>query len=109
MEIRRWDRLVMAEVIRHPHLSQSLYKAGPQRVLSMICDYIELQTRAGRLEVEDFESAAEHLLGLTLGLELVRAQMASQPARSEEYLLQRAKSVAWAFLKIYGVEPRNAS
>ena len=99
---RRWDRLVIAEAGRHPKLAQMLFKAGPAHVLSLIQTYIESQAAAGRLRVADAALAAEHLLGLCFGAELVRGQMASQPKRTERQRHERAQAAVSAFLAAYG-------
>jgi len=100
---RRWDRLVIAEAGRHPKLAQTLFRAGPAHVLTLLQTFIESQAAAGRLRAADASIAAEHMLGLLTGFELLRGQMASQPKRTEEHRLRRAKAAVSVFMAAYGV------
>lgn len=106
---RRWDRLVIAEAGRQPQLARTLFKAGPANVLLLIQRYIESQMAAGLLQVPDPALAAEHLLGLCFGAELVRGQMASQPERTSAERDARAKAAVTVFLAAYGTQSTRSS
>lgn len=101
---RAWDRLVIAEADRHPELARTLFQAGPRYVHGIVRDYIAAAVDAGKLHTSDPDEAAEHLISLLLGLELLRGQMASQPRRSKAQREQRAIRAVEAFLSAYAAE-----
>jgi TetR/AcrR family transcriptional repressor of mexJK operon len=104
---RQWDRLVIAEAGRHPEMARAMFKAGPAKIYSMIQSYLETQHEAGRLTVEDSALAAEHLIGMLTGFELLRGHLASQPKRTQKEKIARAKAAITAFLAAYGPERRR--
>ena len=108
-DARRWDRLVIGEAGRHPELAQTLFKAGPTRVLKKMQSYMQHQADQGRLQIDDSATAAEHFLGLILGLELIRSLLASQPRRTEAYRRERAERLVDVFLASYGIQERDGN
>ena len=56
-------RLVMAEAIEHPHVTQVFYETGPQQTLDSLTRFLE--HHADELDVEDFGKAARTLFGMT--------------------------------------------
>jgi TetR/AcrR family transcriptional repressor of mexJK operon len=106
---RLWDRLVISEAGRQPELARTLFKAGPAKVFAVIQSYIETQDDAGRLCVDDAALAADHLIGLLAGFELLRGQMASQPQRTENEKLARAKAAVSVFLAAYGPHSKRSN
>ncbi|WP_334135203.1 TetR/AcrR family transcriptional regulator [Tepidimonas sp.] len=52
---------------------QRLWRLGPQRALHALSEFLRQAHRAGQLHCPDAELAAEQLLGLTMGLDLVRS------------------------------------
>lgn len=97
-ESQRWVRLVIGESNRHPELAQKLFSGGPANVLKLVTTYITAQVEAGRLQVKDPAVAAEQLIGLMLGFELVRALMMSQPKRTKAELAARTRAAVDTFL-----------
>ncbi len=102
-----WNRLVVAEAGRHPELAQGMFASGAAVVLQMLGKYMHRQTAVGRLNTDHPERAAEHFLGMVIGLELIRSQMASLPQRSEAEWRERAHSVVAAFLRAYGIQAKG--
>lgn len=100
--VRRWDRLVIAEAERHPELARLLFKAGPAEVHARLADYIRLQTEAEQLDVDDPALAAEHFLGLIMGLEMIRGQMGSMPKRTRTHQANRCREAVIVFMARYG-------
>lgn len=101
-ESHLWARLVISEAGRQPELARKLFIAGPANGLALLTRYVEAQAAAGRLHVADAESAAEHLLGLVLGIELPRVLMASQPRRTKGEIKRRARAAIAVFMAAYG-------
>jgi len=59
-------RLVAAEARRHPEVGRLYYEIGPARGHSKLEAYLREQTTAGRLEIDDVETAASHFYGMLL-------------------------------------------
>ena len=108
-EARCWDRLVMAEADRHPELAQGMFAAGPAVILELIAGYMARQAAAGRLAVPDPAVAAEHFLGLVIGLDLVRGLLASLPRRTDRQVRDRAKAAVQTFLMAHRIRTEGAN
>lgn len=99
-----WARLVIAEAGRLPSLAKTLFKAGPKRLHEVLRDFIDEANEEGTLSADDPDAAAEHLIGLLFGLELLRVQMASQPRRTKAEKRTRARTAVDMFLQLYGMD-----
>ncbi|WP_419193248.1 TetR/AcrR family transcriptional regulator [Kolteria novifilia] len=71
-EARAWDRIMIAEIGRHPAVANLFFQAGPSKVLALLGSYLREQDDAGRLRVPDPAIAAEQFIGLLLGIKLLR-------------------------------------
>lgn len=100
-DARLWDRFVIAEAGRDPGPARSLFRAGPRYLHSVLSRRLRDAAARGTLAIDDPDLAAEHLLGLLIGLEVLRGQMASQPRRSRAERHRRAIAAVDAFLSIY--------
>ncbi len=99
-ETRRWDRLAAAESISHPEVGEAFYQAGPAQVIKGLTDYFRQQQKAGFLEFPHAERAAEQLIGMFLGLNLLRAQI-GQPPLSTAQRKRRCREAVDVFLAAY--------
>ena len=97
----RWDRLAAAESISHPEIGEAFYKAGPGAVLKRLAEYFDLQTKAGRLKVDDSLMAAEMFCGMLLTLDVLRSQI-GQPVSSIAKRKKRCRSAVDAFMNTFG-------
>ncbi len=102
-QAQRWDRLAAAESLTSPEVGEAFYRAGPARVLRHLAEYIRQQHKAGRMMVVRASAAAEQLLGLLLGLDLLRTQI-GQPPPSRAMLKKRCRESVAVFLAAYGVD-----
>ena len=102
-EARAWQRLVIAESQRRPELAQALFESGPAKVLKMLEGYLRSETEAGRLRVERPADAADQLIGLNIGAEVIRGLLGGQTERSEAERKSRASQAVAVFLAAYGV------
>lgn len=98
-----WDRLAAAEAINHPEVGEAFYKAGPARLMKKLSGYLKTQTAAGLLNVAKPDRAAEQLIGLMLGVDMLRTQIGQKPP-SAATLKKRAREAVAVFLAAYGVE-----
>ncbi len=101
-EALAWHRLVIGEAARQPQLAQSLFNAGPAKVLGLVEAYLSGEADRGRLQIDSPAEAAEHFLGLIIGLDFLRGQMGSLQARSDSECRQRAQRVVAVFMAAYG-------
>lgn len=108
-ESQRWARLVIGESGRHPELAQTLFRSGPAHVLGLLARYLESQSKLGRVDVDDPSLAAEHLLGLITGFDLLRGLMAVRPRRTERDRWHRARAAVSTFLAAYGSRSEGRS
>lgn len=99
-ETRRWDRLAAAESISHPEVGEAFYQAGPAQVIKGLTDYFRQQQKAGLLKFPHAERAAEQLIGMFLGLNLLRAQI-GQPPLSTAQRKRRCREAVDVFLAAY--------
>lgn len=99
---QRWDRLAATESINHPEVGEVFYQAGPARLLKRLADYLKAQDKAGALIVPRPERAAEQLIGLMLGVDMLRTQIGKK-SPSATTLKKRCREAVAVFLAAYGV------
>jgi len=104
-ESRAWHRFAGAEALEHPEVGEAFYAAGPARVIMLLTEYLATQKRAGRVVAANPGRAAEQLLGLLLGLELLRSRI-GQPDKSPAELRCHCRESVELFLNTYGAEER---
>jgi TetR/AcrR family transcriptional repressor of mexJK operon len=104
-ESRAWHRFAGAEALEHPEVGEAFFAAGPARVIELLTGYLTTQTRLGRLVVANPIRAAEQLLGLLLGMELLRSRI-SQPVKSPSALRRHCRDCVELFLNTYGADGR---
>lgn len=83
-----------------PELGRAVYEAGPLEGRRRLAAWLEAQTRAGRLAVDDPDMAAEMFSGMVLGHGHLRAFFGLQaidPARAAE----RARACAARFVRAF--------
>lgn len=94
-------RLVVAEAARFPELGAALFAAGPARLMRMLADYLEWETRRGGLAVDDAERAAEQLLGMLTGRLQLRVLFNARAAPTQAELNSRVDYALSSFLKLH--------
>lgn len=93
-------RLIVAESARFPELGGDLYAAGAGRLSGLLADYLEWETKQGRLAVQDPEAAAELLIGMLTGLLQFRALLGNADTVTEAELERRATLTVSRFLEL---------
>lgn len=100
-------RLVVAESARFPELGADIYAAGAGRLIRMLADYLERETKQGRLAVEEPERAAELLIGMLTGRLQFRALLGDARSLTEEELEKRANLAVTSFLALFAPDRRE--
>jgi len=100
-------RLIVAESARFPELGGLIYAAGAGRLLAMLADYLEWETRNGRLSVAEPALAAEQFIGMLSGRIQLRALLGVCAAPDDAELQRRAEHAACGFLTLYA--PRQSA
>lgn len=98
-------RLIIGEVQRFPEIGRAYQASGPDPLLRGIMRYLDGQRRAGRLDFDDAELAAQDLWGLILSAPRTQALYMPdiQPDRAmlHRYILNGLR----VFLKAYSTTP----
>jgi AcrR family transcriptional regulator len=94
-------RLVVAESARFPELGAGLFDSGPGRLMRMLADYLDWETRSGRLAVSQVERAAEQLIGMLTGRLQLRALLNARQTPTQAELDSHVDYVVSSFLQLY--------
>jgi TetR/AcrR family transcriptional repressor of mexJK operon len=94
-------RLVVAESARFPELGAALFASGAGRLIRMLADYLDWETRNGRLAVDHVEHAAELLIGMLTGRLQLRALLNVPDRPTQAELNNRAEHAVSCFLTLY--------
>jgi hypothetical protein len=96
----RLHRFAIVEAMTHPELVAPLLNAGPQTLSAALRDYLDVQTKAGRLCCKNSSLAAQQLLGLLAGIDFLSIIISQQlPSKAE--LKKRIASAIDVFLNFY--------
>lgn len=98
---RGWQRLAASESVDHPEVGEAFYEAGPNRVIELLRRYLSEQKRAGRLKIGNPLKAAEQMIGLLIGLELLRSQI-GHPPKPDADLKRHCRDCVELFLSAHG-------
>lgn len=71
-------RLLAADAHRFPDLAETVFRSGPDRVVSDLARYLEGQSRAGRLKVASPRLSAESFMGSLRGNLEIKALFSGQ-------------------------------
>jgi TetR/AcrR family transcriptional repressor of mexJK operon len=71
-------RLLAADAHRFPDLAATVFRSGPDRVVSDLARYLEAQHRAGRLKIADARLSAESFMGSLRGNLEIKALFSGQ-------------------------------
>lgn len=95
-------RMTVAEATRFPELGQAFMVNGPQRVHQRLAEWMEQQTRAGRLATPDAPLAADQFLALLRTGMFLRATLGLGPAPGEEEIAATVAGAVATFLRAFG-------
>jgi AcrR family transcriptional regulator len=96
----RMHRFAIVEAMTHPELVVPLLSAGPQKLAEVLRNYLDAETKAGRLCCKNPLLAAQQLIGLLGGMDFL-AIVISQVVPSESEIKKRTASAIDVFLNSY--------
>lgn len=98
-------RLIIGEVQRFPEIGRAYQTSGPDHLLRGIMRYLEDQRRAGRLEFEDAELAAQDLWGLILSAPRTQALYLPDAQPDRAMIARYIRNGLGVFLRAYSTTP----
>jgi TetR/AcrR family transcriptional repressor of mexJK operon len=98
-------RLIIGEVSRFPEIGRAYQASGPDQLLRGIMRFLEAQRRAGRLEFDDAELAAQDLWGLILSAPRTQALYMPETPPDRATLDRYIRNGLRVFLKAYSTRP----
>ena len=84
-----------------PDLAQAVFEAGPRHSRAQVAAFLELETRAGRMAVDDPLQAAEFFAGMVLGQQQTRALLRIGEPLTEDEIDRTARAAAARFMRAY--------
>ncbi len=96
-----WRRFAAAESLDHPEVGEAFFHSGPARVSQALADYLRNEQLAGRLTLTAPDRAAGQLMGMLLGLDLLRSQV-GMSVLDPSSIEQRSREAVDLFLAAYG-------
>ena len=99
-DTQRWDRLAAAECMKHPEVGELFFNAGPAKLLRRLTEAMRKYTKQGCLKIAKPSEAAEQLIGLLIGVDMLRSQIGLKTL-SPRQQKQRAKEAVSVFLAAY--------
>jgi TetR/AcrR family transcriptional regulator, mexJK operon transcriptional repressor len=99
----RVHRFAIVEAMTHPELVAPLLSAGPKKLDEALQNYLDAETKAGRLRCRNPLLAAQQLIGLLSGMDFL-AIIISQVVPSEAETRKRIASAIDVFLNSYAVK-----
>ncbi|BCH58301.1 TetR/AcrR family transcriptional regulator [Agrobacterium vitis] len=101
-------RMLLAVQDRMPHLCQSFMRSGPENVRTVLEDYLDIQVKAGRLDIADTELAARQFIELATGAYFKKrlfGEIEVPPPQAEiDYIIDNALHI---FLLAYDRKAEN--
>ena len=101
-DAQRWDRLAASESMKHPEVGAMFYQAGPKQLLDRLSGYLAKQKKAGRLNPPRPAVAAEQLIGLLVGVDILRSLIGQAPPTRAQRR-KRCREAVDVFLAAYEV------
>lgn len=86
-----------------PDLARTVFEAGPMRSRAQLAAFLEMETRAGRMNVVDPLQAAEFFSGMVLGQRQTQALMNLGPDLTDDEVETLAAEAARIFMRAYSV------
>lgn len=91
--------IFVAEGGRFPHMIETFLRHGPRELTGRIARYLAAATRAGQLQVDEPDLAADLFLSLLHGQWLVRVMSQVEAAPPPDVLRRRARAAVAIFLE----------
>lgn len=97
----QFQRLLIGSSASFPTLGPTFYANGPGRGLARLAAYLDRETEAGRLTVDDPVLAAEQFFGMLMGHRSMRRTLRIDGEMPEAEIRRRVDSAVAAFLRAY--------
>jgi TetR/AcrR family transcriptional repressor of mexJK operon len=97
----QFQRLLIGSSASFPTLGPTFYANGPGRGLARLAAYLDRETEAGRLAVDDPVLAAEQFFGMLMGHRSMRRTLRIDGEMPEAEIRRRVDSAVGAFLRAY--------
>lgn len=94
-------RMAMLGALEMPEVAAAIYEAGPRTSRRRLAEFLELETRAGRLACPDAREAAEFFAGMVLGSYQMAALLGVDRGLDEAAVERIAVEAAHRFLRAY--------
>ncbi|WP_210485930.1 TetR/AcrR family transcriptional regulator [Microvirga antarctica] len=95
-------RMVMGAAEKVPAVGQAFYEGGPSKGIARLSAYLSQQAQAGRLTIDDPETAAEHFLALCQSETMKRLLFAVGAPPDEAQIDIKVQKAVRVFLAAYG-------
>jgi len=88
-----------------PELAREVYANGPLRSRGQLAEFLELETRAGRMKVEDPMQAAEFFGGMVMANRQIQALLRLPTGLTAGEIDRLAAEAARVFMRAYAANP----
>jgi TetR/AcrR family transcriptional repressor of mexJK operon len=94
-------RVIIQGAGEMPDVAHEVFEAGPRHARRQLAAFLEMETRLGRLKVENFDQAAEFFSGMVMGHSQLRSLLRLPSDKSQEEFDSLASEAAERFLRAY--------
>lgn len=94
-------RVIIQGAGEMPDVAHEVFEAGPRHARRQLAAFLEMETRLGRLKVENFDQAAEFFSGMVMGHSQLRSLLRLPSDKSQEEFDSLAAEAAERFLRAY--------
>lgn len=94
-------RMTIQSAVELPDVAQAFYEAGPLISRKRLADFLERETEAGRLDVDDPKLAAEFFASMVIGGHQIAGLLGVQQDLSEQQVERIATQAAARFMRAY--------
>lgn len=94
-------RVIIQGAGEMPDVAQEVFEAGPRQARRQLAAFLEMETRLGRLKVENFDQAAEFFSGMVMGHSQLRALLRLPSDKTAAEFDTLAREAAQRFMRAY--------
>jgi AcrR family transcriptional regulator len=94
-------RVVIQGAGEMPDIAHEVFEAGPRHARRQLAAFLEMETRIGRLKVENFDQAAEFFSGMVMGHNQLRALLRLPSDKTQAEFDNLAREAAERFMRAY--------
>jgi AcrR family transcriptional regulator len=94
-------RVIMLGAGEMPDVAHEVFEAGPRHARRQLAAFLEMETRLGRLKVENFDQAAEFFSGMVMGHSQLRSLLRLPSDKTAADFNNLAAEAAERFLRAY--------